>query len=101
MVITHYKVLNDHLTPKNIGVCIVKMPSHPYFGKGDNLVLSGVAGDEVVEVGDDVDADGAGQLVPALGHGHGGGHEGGEEEEGCLHLVLVVFGSFLQEVMTN
>ena len=66
MVITHYKVLNDHLTPKNIGVCIVKMPSHPYFGKGDNLVLSGVAGDEVVEVGDDVEADGAGQVVPVF-----------------------------------
>ena len=66
-----------------------------------DLVLGGVAGDEVVEVGDDVDADGAGELVPALGHGHGGGHEGGEEEEGCLHLVDVVFGSFLREVMTN
>merc|ERR550517_558260 len=51
------------------------------------LVLGGVAGDEVVEVGDDVDADGAGQLVPALGHGLGGRHEGGEEEEGCLHLA--------------
>merc|ERR1711997_857904 len=64
-----------------------------------DLVLGGVAGDEVVEVGDDVDADGAGELVPALGHGHGGGHEGGEEEEGCLHLVVVVFGSFLREVI--
>ena len=52
-----------------------------------DLVLGGVAGDEVVEVGDDVDADGAGQLVPALGHGLGGRHEGGEEEEGCLHLA--------------
>ena len=52
-----------------------------------DLVLCGVAGDEVVQVGDDVDADGAGQLVPALGHGLGGRHEGGEEEEGCLHLA--------------
>ena len=41
-----------------------------------DLVLGGVAGDEVVEVGDDVDADGAGQLVPGLGDGEGGGHEG-------------------------
>ena len=65
-----------------------------------DLVLGGVAGDEVVEVGDDVDADGAGQLVPALGHGLGGGHKGGEEEEGCLHL-LVVFGAFLRRMMTN
>ena len=63
---THYKVLNDHLTPKNIGMCIVKLASHPYLGKGDNLVLSGVAGDEVVEVGDDVEADGAGQVVPVF-----------------------------------
>merc|ERR1711910_18049 len=46
--------------------------------EGHNLVLSGVAGDEVVEVGDDVDADRAGQLVPALGHGLGGCHEGGK-----------------------
>merc|ERR1712140_36792 len=48
------------------------------LGEGHNLVLSGVAGDEVVEVGDDVDADRAGQLVPALGHGLGGCHEGGQ-----------------------
>merc|ERR1711928_138163 len=34
-----------------------------------DLVLGGVAGDEVVEVGDDVDADGAGELVPVLGDG--------------------------------
>ena len=66
----------------------------------NDLVLGGVAGDEVVEVGDDVDADGAGELVPALGHGLGGGHKGGEEEEGCLHLV-VVLGAFLRRMMTN
>merc|ERR550517_1153802 len=62
-----------------------------------DLVLGGVAGDEVVEVGDDVDADGAGELVPALGDGEGGGHQGGEEEEGWLHHLdcLVVFGAFL------
>merc|ERR1712112_605380 len=46
--------------------------------EGHNLVLSGVAGDEVVEVGNDVDADRASQLVPALGHGLGGCHEGGK-----------------------
>ena len=42
----------------------------------DDLVLGGVAGDEVVQVGDDVDADGAGQLVLGLGDGKGGGHDG-------------------------
>ena len=42
----------------------------------DDLVLGGVAGQPLVKVGDDVDADGAGQLVPGLGHGEGGGHEG-------------------------
>merc|ERR1719288_432430 len=57
--------------------------------EGHNLVLSGVAGDEVVEVGDDVDADRTGQLVPALGHGLGGCHEGGKKEKSCLHLLLV------------
>ena len=46
------------------------------LGELHNLVLCGVAGDEVVQVGDDVDADGAGQLVPGLGDGEGGGHEG-------------------------
>jgi len=35
--------------------------------ESNNLVLGGVAGDEVVEVGDDVHADRAGQVVPALG----------------------------------
>merc|ERR1711971_1405601 len=34
-----------------------------------DLVLCGFAGDEVVQVGDDVDADGTGELVPALGDG--------------------------------
>merc|ERR1719234_2431343 len=58
------------------------------FCKCNNLVLCGVAGDEVVQVGDDVDADRTGQLVPALGDGDGGGHQGGEEEEGCLHHLL-------------
>merc|ERR1719352_2160304 len=62
-----------------------------------DLVLCGVAGDEVVQVGDDVDADGAGELVPALGDGDGGGHQGGEEKEGCLHLLacLVLLSSVL------
>ena len=59
------------ISPQRILGCVLPS-SHPYLGKGDNLVLSGVAGDEVVEVGDDVDADRAGQLVPALGHGLGG-----------------------------
>ena len=59
-----------------------------YLEELHDLVLCGVAGDEVVQVGDDVDADGTGELVPALGDGDGGGHQGGEEEEGCLHHHL-------------
>ena len=47
--------------------CYLAKPKHPL----DDLVLGGVAGDEVVKVGDDIDADRTGQLVPALGHGLG------------------------------
>merc|ERR1712223_1160925 len=39
------------------------------LGELHDLVLCGVAGDEVVQVGDDVDAEGAGQLVPGLRDG--------------------------------
>ena len=46
------------------------------LGELHDLVLCRVAGDEVVQVGDDVDADGAGQLVPGLRDGEGGSHEG-------------------------
>ena len=53
------------ISPQRILGCVLPS-SHPYLGKGDNLVLSGVAGDEVVEVGDDVEADGAGQVVPVF-----------------------------------
>jgi len=45
------------------------------FCECNNLVLSGVAGDEVVEVGDDVHTDGAGQVIPdqqKLGRGDKG-----------------------------
>ena len=65
-----------------------------------DLVLGGVAGDEVVEVGDDVDADGAGQLVPALGHGLGGRHEGGGRKRAAF-ILLLLFGAFLRRVMTK
>ena len=49
-----------------------------------DLVLGGGVGDEVVDVGDHVDADGAGELVLGLGGGEGAGDEGGDEE-GELH----------------
>ena len=42
----------------------------------DDLVLSARVCDELVDVGDDVDADVAGELVARLGGGEGGGHEG-------------------------
>merc|ERR1719234_2955818 len=60
------------------------------FCKCNNLVLGGVAGDEVVQVGDDVDADRAGQLIPALGDkGKGRGNKGrGAEEEKGFHFLL-------------
>ena len=38
--------------------------SSPHLCKGNYLVLCGVAGDKVVKVGDDVEADRAGQIVP-------------------------------------
>merc|ERR1712053_21088 len=49
-----------------------------------DLVLSGGVGDEVVDVSDHVDADGAGELVLGLGGGEGGGDDG-RDEEGELH----------------
>merc|ERR1719266_89785 len=59
------------------------------FCKCNNLVLGGVAGDEVVEVGDDVQADRAGQVIPALGDkGKGGGEKGKGAEDGGFHFLL-------------
>merc|ERR1719234_976145 len=60
------------------------------FCECNNLVLCGVAGDEVVKVGDDVHADGASQLIPALGDkGKGGGKKSkGAEEEKGFHFLL-------------
>ena len=49
-----------------------------------DLVLSGGVGDKVVDVGDHVDADGAGELVLGLGGGEGRGDDG-RDEEGELH----------------
>merc|ERR1719244_2255469 len=46
----------------------------------DDLVLRGGVCDEVVKVGDDVDADGAGELVGGLGGGEGGVDEGRDEK---------------------
>merc|ERR1712083_1218266 len=46
-----------------------------------NLLLGGVAGDEVVQVLHDVHADAAGQLIPGLDQGRGGEDKRGEDEE--------------------
>merc|ERR1719234_2468300 len=56
------------------------------FCKCNNLVLCGVAGDEVVQVGDDVHAERTGQVIPALGDkGKGRGKKGrAAEEEECF-----------------
>ena len=51
---------------------------------GDDLLLGGLVGDEVIDVGHDVDADLAGEVDPVLGEGEGGGQESGEDEGG-LH----------------
>ena len=76
-----------------------------HFCECNNLVLRGVAGDEVVEVGDDVHTDRAGQVIPdqqKLGQGDKGdncipafgdkGKGGGEEskaaeEEESFHFL--------------
>ena len=49
--------------------------------KVHNLLLGGVAGDELVQVGHDVHADAAGQLILGLGHGGHGQDHGGEDNE--------------------
>ena len=75
--------------------CIFILCAH--FCECNNLVLSGVAGDEVVKVGDDVHTDRAGQVIPdqqklgqgdkgdncipAFGDKCKGGGEAAEEEE--------------------
>ena len=51
---------------------------------GHDLLLGGLGGDEVINVGHHVDADLAGEIDPVLGEGEGGGQEGGEDEGG-LH----------------
>ena len=50
----------------------------------ENLVHSCLVGDELVNVGQDVHADTAGELVLVLREGEGGCQEGGEDEGG-LH----------------
>ena len=49
--------------------------------KVNNLLLGGVAGDELVEVGHDVHADGAGELILSLGDGRHGEDDAGEDEQ--------------------
>ena len=57
------------------------------FEECDDLVLRGRVCDELVNVGDDVDADAAGEVVVGLGGCEGGGDEG-RDEESELHLDL-------------
>merc|ERR1719237_1337541 len=52
-----------------------------------DLVLRGGVCDEVVKVGDDVDADGAGEIVGRLGGSEGGGDES-RDEKSELHPDL-------------
>merc|ERR1719234_1565980 len=81
---------------EGIALCLKACPQQAtkgvayLFCKCNNLVLGGVAGDEVVKVGDDVHADRASQIIPALGDkGKGGGKKGrGAEEEECFHFLL-------------
>ena len=49
--------------------------------KVDDLLLGGVGGDELVQVGHDVHTDAAGQLVLGLGDGGHGQDHGGEDNE--------------------
>ena len=60
----------------------------------DDLVLRGGVCDEVVDVCDDVNADGAAQLVAGLGGGEGGGDEG-RDEESKLHSDFFVWSGCL------
>ena len=56
------------------------IPAH-LLDEVDNLLLGGVAGDEVVQVLHDVHADAAGQLISGLDEGRGSEDERGEDEE--------------------
>lgn len=49
-----------------------------------DLLLGGVAGDELVDVGHDVHADVACQLIPGLREGRGAKDEEGETEESLV-----------------
>ena len=51
------------------------------FDKINNLLLSRLTGDEVIQVSHDVHADLAGQLIAGLRDGGGGEHQGGEENK--------------------
>ena len=67
----------------------------------DDLVLGGVAGQPLVEVGDDVDADVAEQVlrlravlqqVAGLHHGQAGGDEEGGEDQADQHFASICAG---------
>ena len=47
--------------------------------KVNNLLLSGLTGDEVIQVSHDVHADLASQLIARLGDGRGSEHQDGKE----------------------
>ena len=51
----------------------------------NDLLLGGIACDEVIKVGDDVNADAAGEVV--LGSRESGGQKAREENKDCLHLL--------------
>ena len=59
---------------------LLLLPGH-LLDEVDNLLLGGVAGDEVVQVLHDVHADAAGQLISWLDQGRGSEDERGEDEE--------------------
>ena len=81
------KVVLEHGVALGRNLRGAKQPSHlptELLEHGHNLVHSCLVGDELVDVGQDVHADTAGEVVLVLGEGEGGGKEGGEDEGG-LH----------------
>ena len=58
------------------------------FDKINNLLLSRLTGDEVIQVSHDVHADLAGQLIAGLRDGGGGEHQGGEENKDLNNFFL-------------
>ena len=61
--------------------CYLIKHSPDLLDKVDDLLLGGVAGDELVQVGHDVHTDAAGQLILGLGDGGHGQDDGGDHNE--------------------